>query len=79
MFVCMVSRYVELWHGGLVPQGEARIRFIARVLDEYLPDSSRTLASFTEAEWAAHRAECAGHLVTACDCLARQQGARWQN
>jgi len=80
LFVKMVERYAALWHNGRVPEGQARVEFIARILKEYSPDTDRQLTGvFTVEEWLKHQDMIATHLATACDCVARSQAARWQN
>jgi hypothetical protein len=46
----MVQSYADLWHDSIVPSGEARTRFIAEMLADYLPESAS--GGFTAAEWA---------------------------
>jgi hypothetical protein len=80
IFVKMAQHYTELWHEGRMPEGEARVVFISRVLELYMPESDRQLTGiFSVAEWVRERDIVAGHLVEACDLLARSQEQRWRN
>jgi len=79
-FVTMVQRYANICHKGRVPDGDARVEFIARILEEFLPERDRQFAgAFTVAEWMKERDITAGYLAEACDCVARQQAAKWEN
>jgi hypothetical protein len=76
----MIQRYANIWHNGRVPDGNARVQFIVRVLEEYLPERDRQFAgAFTEADWIKERDITAGYLAEARDCVARQQNSRWEN
>jgi hypothetical protein len=56
VFVGLVQHYASLLHDGRVPQGEARTEFVARILEEYLPERERQLGGvFTVAEWLRER------------------------
>jgi hypothetical protein len=78
LYVPVVERCVREWHGGIVPSD--RILFIARLLDEVMPQSDLYIGgAFDVAGWLRERALVAEYLAAAVDCVARQQEARWQN
>ena len=80
IFVSLVERYATAWHNGVVPDGEGRVQFIARVLDAYCPDSERILSNvFSVEEWLEHKKFVGEQLAQAADCLGRAQAARWTN
>jgi hypothetical protein len=76
-FIPLVERFALLWHDGRIPDGEARVGFVARILELHCPDSDRLLTGvFSVEEWLAFREQSALHIATACDVLARSQGPR---
>jgi hypothetical protein len=78
VYVKLVQQYANLWHSGRVP--EDRVKFIARILEDYMSDTQREISgAFTVEDWIKQRETVAGHLAEACDCVARQQAATWQN
>ena len=79
-FVKMVQRYAALWHDAKVPEGEARAKFITRILEAFVPDTDRQLTgAYSVAEWIKERDAIAEHLAVAADCVARENAARWAN
>jgi hypothetical protein len=81
VFIPMVERCAANWHGGRIPESrEARIEFISRILNWYMPDSDREITKiFSIVEWGQYRERCAGLLAEATDIVGRFQSAKWKN
>jgi hypothetical protein len=77
----MIEQYARLWHGGRVPTThQARVEFIAHILEVFLPDGDRLITNiFTVEEWYDYKKEAALALAEAADIVARAQAAPWKH
>jgi hypothetical protein len=77
--VVLVEHVVDKSFHGRLPLPEYRTLFIAALFAAFCPMTVPSDLRIPADLWPAVQERFAANLVTACDCLQRQQVARWQN
>jgi hypothetical protein len=75
-FLKLVQHCCDHWHQGKIPKDRAA--FIEAILQDYMPESSKRLDIYTDAEWQREHDRAKAEITKTVDYLAQQQN-RWTN